>query len=127
MDWEKYSNVQSQKIITDSYLIYTLQGTKTNKTYKEVYFADVDDSICLASPSYSPDEVGSPNQNSTDEEKLLISGIGVSMEQKQADFSLNNRPYLAALFSALECSENDYEALFVLCLLYAIGQNTGTV
>ena len=26
---------------------------------------------------------------------------------------------------ALECVENDYEALFALCLLYAMGHNKG--
>ena len=35
------------------------------------------------------------------------------------------RPYLEAVFNALECSENDYEALFALCLLYAMGHNNG--
>ena len=35
------------------------------------------------------------------------------------------RPYLEAVFNALECSENDYEALFALCLLYALGHNEG--
>ena len=35
------------------------------------------------------------------------------------------RPYLEAVFNALECTENDYEALFALCLLYAMGHNDG--
>ena len=35
------------------------------------------------------------------------------------------RPYLEAIFHALECTENDYEALFALCLLYAMGHNEG--
>lgn len=35
------------------------------------------------------------------------------------------RPYLEAVFHALECTENDYEALFALCLLYAMGNNEG--
>lgn len=35
------------------------------------------------------------------------------------------RPYLEAVFNALECTENDYEALFALCLLYALGHNEG--
>ena len=29
------------------------------------------------------------------------------------------------MFNALECTENDYEALFALCLLYAMGHNDG--
>lgn len=35
------------------------------------------------------------------------------------------RPYLEAIFNAFECSENDYAALFALCLLYALGHNEG--
>ncbi|XP_056019536.1 protein CLEC16A-like isoform X2 [Ostrea edulis] len=80
------------------------------------------------------DDMSSPNQNSTDEEKLL-SSLGrshrmdlpeaMSSEPSPATFSLDNRPYLEAIFNALECSENDYEALFALCLLYAMGHNEG--
>ncbi|XP_062581005.1 protein CLEC16A-like isoform X2 [Saccostrea cucullata] len=80
------------------------------------------------------EDMSSPNQNSTDEEKLLSSlGRGHRMElpgatdaeQSPATFSLDNRPYLEAVFTALECTENDYEALFALCLLYAMGHNEG--
>ena len=35
------------------------------------------------------------------------------------------RSYLEAIFNALECGDNDYEALFALCLLYALGHNKG--
>lgn len=77
-------------------------------------------------------DISSPNQNSTDEEKLLSSyGFGnrrshtATVEQRQAEFSLVNRPYLEAIFNALECNENDYETLFALCLLYAMGHNEG--
>ncbi|KAK3089654.1 hypothetical protein FSP39_005390 [Pinctada imbricata] len=78
-------------------------------------------------------DISSPNQNSTDEEKLMstlgrshrMELPGANSEQMQASFSLENRPYLEAIFNALECSENDYEALFALCLLYAMGHNDG--
>ncbi|GAB1602331.1 protein CLEC16A-like isoform X3 [Argonauta hians] len=77
-------------------------------------------------------DISSSNQNSTDEEKLLSSyGFGhrrrhsASAEQRQSEFSLVNRPYLEAIFNALECNENDYETLFALCLLYAMGHNEG--
>ncbi|XP_021374464.1 protein CLEC16A-like [Mizuhopecten yessoensis] len=79
-------------------------------------------------------DLSSPNQNSTDEEKLLSSlsrtqnyelPTSISIEQRQASFSLNKRPYLESIFNALECTENDYEALFGLCLLYAMGHNDG--
>ena len=35
------------------------------------------------------------------------------------------RPYLAAVFAALDCSDDDYKALFTLCLLYAMLHNKG--
>ncbi|KAK3607429.1 hypothetical protein CHS0354_035123 [Potamilus streckersoni] len=71
-----------------------------------------------------------PCQNSTDEEKLLSTQrvqlpTVATPEQRQAAFSLENRPYLESIFNALECSENDYETLFALCLLYAMGHNNG--
>ncbi|KAH9495817.1 Protein CL16A [Bulinus truncatus] len=80
-------------------------------------------------------ELSSPTQNSTDEEKLMgrtqhrlgpasVSRPQVS-ENVQTSFSLDNRPYLEAIFNALECSENDYSALFALCLLYAMGKSEG--
>ncbi|VDI76776.1 protein CLEC16A [Mytilus galloprovincialis] len=74
-------------------------------------------------PTTEPDQ---PTQNSTDEEKLQGSQrtpTGTNIEQKDTTFSLENRAYLEAVFNALECSENDYEALFALCLLYAMGHN----
>ena len=49
----------------------------------------------------------------TDEEKqqLLVAA---------ANFSLDNRPFLASLFSCLDYSDNDYFQLFALCLFYAM-------
>ncbi|GAB6025945.1 hypothetical protein CHUAL_011914 [Chamberlinius hualienensis] len=72
--------------------------------------------------------------NITDEEKQRQAQHRQSTEQNQLprnlellqeSFSLSNRPYLEAVFNVLECSENDYAALFALCLLYAIGHNEG--
>lgn len=34
--------------------------------------------------------------------------------------------FLEAIVSTLDCSENDYVALFALCLLYAISHNKGS-
>lgn len=39
--------------------------------------------------------------------------------------SLFFRPFLEAIFSSLDCSENDHAALFALCVLYALGYNPG--
>jgi hypothetical protein len=40
---------------------------------------------------------------------------------------LANKPFLEMIVNTLQCSENDYAALFALCLLYALGHNPGTV
>nr|CAD7261213.1 unnamed protein product [Timema shepardi] len=39
--------------------------------------------------------------------------------------SLVDKPFLEMVFNTLQCSENDYAALFALCLLYALGNNKG--
>jgi protein CLEC16A len=41
--------------------------------------------------------------------------------------SLANKPFLEMIVNTLQCSENDYAALFALCLLYALGHNPGKV
>jgi len=35
------------------------------------------------------------------------------------------RPYLEAIFSCFDTMDSDYEVLFALCLLYALGNNSG--
>ena len=50
----------------------------------------------------------------TDEEKeLRLSG-------SLPPFSLESRPFLAAVFAALDYTDNDYYQLFSLCLIYAM-------
>ncbi|XP_077979677.1 protein CLEC16A-like isoform X2 [Glandiceps talaboti] len=53
-------------------------------------------------------------QNSTDEEKSHAAIRGVK-----------DRPYWTAIVNTLNCNESDYKALFTLCLMYAMGNNTG--
>ncbi|XP_040214472.1 protein CLEC16A isoform X6 [Rana temporaria] len=53
-------------------------------------------------------------ENTTDEEKSA-SAAGAHASQ--------NRPFLDMVYSTLECSEDDYYTLFVLCLLYAMSHN----
>ncbi|XP_013384394.1 protein CLEC16A [Lingula anatina] len=106
---------------TDRDAAATTSSPESDETSSPAVSAAVDQTESTADDT-------SPNQNSTDEEKLLGSSIGPlwgSVEQRQADFNLANRPYLEAILNALECRENDYEALFALCLLYALGSNTG--
>nr|XP_024215509.1 protein CLEC16A homolog isoform X3 [Halyomorpha halys] len=37
----------------------------------------------------------------------------------------NQKVFLEVVVASLDCSENDYAALFALCLLYAVSQNSG--
>ncbi|KAK6288436.1 hypothetical protein J4Q44_G00388640, partial [Coregonus suidteri] len=50
--------------------------------------------------------------NITDEEKTAA-----------ASHTQRNRKFLDMVYSALDCSEDDYHALFVLCLLYAVSHS----
>ncbi|XP_060116778.1 protein CLEC16A [Heteronotia binoei] len=56
-------------------------------------------------------------QNITDEEKTAAASGA-----KTSNWS---RPFLELVYNALECAEDDYYALFVLCLLYAMSHNKG--
>ena len=57
--------------------------------------------------------------------------LSISDEEKHklltesANFCLEDRPFLASLFSCLDFSDNDYFQLFALCLIYAMQVNTG--
>ena len=48
-------------------------------------------------------------------------------ERRRRAFSVSDgsRPFLAAVFETMECAENDYLALFALCLIYSMQHNTG--
>lgn len=65
--------------------------------------------------------------NITDEEKQQLREQDFSesfvLSSGLQDLSLSSRPYLSSVFSALDCTDNDYYALFGLSLLYAIGHN----
>uniref|UniRef100_A0A8D0GCT5 C-type lectin domain containing 16A n=1 Tax=Sphenodon punctatus TaxID=8508 RepID=A0A8D0GCT5_SPHPU len=56
-------------------------------------------------------------QNTTDEEK--------SAAASGSEISNWNRPFLDMVYKAVDCAEDDYYALFVLCLLYAMSHNKG--
>lgn len=127
---------QSPRIQEGNSTFFTKEATPSSTTAtEEASSSETEPVASPASEAVSGDnDLSSPNQNSTDEEKLLSSlsrtqrmelPSSVSIEQRQASFSLNNRPYLESIFNALECTENDYEALFGLCLLYAMGHNDG--
>ncbi|XP_069839835.1 protein CLEC16A isoform X4 [Dendropsophus ebraccatus] len=56
------------------------------------------------------------DENTTDEEKSAAAA------GTQAGLS---RPFLDMVYSTLECTDDDYYTLFVLCLLYAMSHNNG--
>ncbi|KAM8927684.1 protein CLEC16A [Pelodytes ibericus] len=60
--------------------------------------------------------LGVTEENTTDEEKsAAVAGAPANQ----------NRPFLDMVYGTLECTEEDYYTLFVLCLLYAMSHNTG--
>ncbi|KAF0312325.1 Protein CLEC16A [Amphibalanus amphitrite] len=80
-----------------------------------------------------PDLVDSCNY--TDEEKRLLcrgstanttGGPPTEAATPSAAAAVSSpKPFMASILDALDCSENDYTALFALCLLHAIGHNKG--
>lgn len=59
------------------------------------------------------------HKNITDEEKQRLATIPTDIS------FLKNTPFLETIFNAVDCGENDYTALFALCLLYALVNNKG--
>eukprot|EP00066_Takifugu_rubripes_P012861 XP_011602127.1 PREDICTED: protein CLEC16A isoform X2 [Takifugu rubripes] len=55
-------------------------------------------------------------QNITDEEKTAAA---------TRSHAQRSRPFLDMVYSALDCTNDDYHALFVLCLLYAVSHSKG--
>ncbi|XP_056144017.1 protein CLEC16A isoform X2 [Lampris incognitus] len=55
-------------------------------------------------------------QNITDEEKTAAA---------TRTHTQRSRPFLDMVYSALDCTSEDYHALFVLCLLYAVSHSKG--
>lgn len=71
----------------------------------------------------APEPLPSVGDNITDEEKELR--MSSSSASSSAHDSYHLTPHVESIISSLNPSENDYEALFALSLLYAIGQNEG--
>ncbi|XP_053607303.1 protein CLEC16A homolog [Plodia interpunctella] len=71
--------------------------------------------------------------NITDEEKQkLLCGATIierviSLESiiEKENKEIEKRPFLKTILDSLDCSENDYKALFALCLLFALINNKG--
>lgn len=64
--------------------------------------------------------------NVTDEEKeqrLALESPLMPQTQTNVNESLSDKPFLETILNSLSCTENDYAALFALCLLYALANN----
>jgi len=73
----------------------------------------------------SPFHVPEPTSPESDPSLLSITDEEKQILLSEASFSLDNRPFLSALFAALDYKDNDYFQLFSLCLIYAMQVNTG--
>ncbi|XP_060521293.1 protein CLEC16A homolog isoform X2 [Cylas formicarius] len=74
----------------------------------------------------------SSRESSSSSENLIEDQKNITDEEKQrlASTSLNDtgvmeKPFLETIYNSLDCLENDYTALFALCLLYAMANNKG--
>nr|XP_026487197.1 protein CLEC16A homolog isoform X2 [Vanessa tameamea] len=73
--------------------------------------------------------------NITDEEKQKLLGVKTTSATERVTTvenvlereakNIDKRPFLKTILDSLDCSENDYKALFALCLLYALINNKG--
>lgn len=72
----------------------------------------------VQSSSSSSLQVPGQQQETTNETLSVIDSNTVNKVFSQ-------RPFLSAIFDSLDCGENDYAALFSLCLLEALKQNRG--
>lgn len=82
-------------------------------------------SLDVKTPSETLNKI--KNLNVTDEEKeqrlALESPLAPQQSLSDVQESMANKPFLAAILDSLSCVENDYAALFSLCLLYALANN----
>lgn len=83
------------------------------------------DALDIGNPGESLNQI--KNLNVTDEEKeqrlALESPLTSQQTFAEMQESLGNKPFLEAILNSLSCTENDYAALFSLCLLYALANN----
>ncbi|XP_076649966.1 C-type lectin domain containing ema isoform X2 [Halictus rubicundus] len=126
---EEECNVEDEK---DDNLVNRISETIYPSTSFDT--ASIGDTPVLMSPEHL--DISIPNDdledirylNVTDEEKeqrlALESPLAPEM-QKNLNESLSNKPFLETILNSLFCTENDYAALFALCLLYALANNQG--
>ncbi|KAM4698360.1 protein CLEC16A isoform 2-T2 [Rhinophrynus dorsalis] len=87
------------------------KGAKTSGETEEIEMVIMERSKAAEKSSSAVME-----ENTTDEEKSAAASGAEACQ---------NRIFLDMVYSTLECAEEDYYALFVLCLLYAMSHNKG--
>lgn len=112
-------------------LVTQIQSTKTNSsgTLKE----NMPDSPLPDSGIESSSSKTNEYNNITDEEKQKLLGVAPSTSAERTvtldsiiereSKEIEKRPFLKTILDSLDCSENDYKALFALCLLFALINN----
>lgn len=83
----------------------------------------------------SSSKSGQEFNNITDEEKQKMLGVtpsspaltpaSIKMLLDKENKEIEKRPFLKTILDSLDCRENDYKALFALCLLFALINNKG--
>ncbi|XP_011498267.1 PREDICTED: protein CLEC16A [Ceratosolen solmsi marchali] len=106
---EKDKSIKSSTYITESNSVKTEfdKVDVANETIEEIKYLSVTDE--------------EKEQRLALENPLTSEATGNTIEQD----SLSNKPFLETILNSLYCTENDYAALFALCLLYALANNQG--
>nr|XP_012152661.1 PREDICTED: protein CLEC16A isoform X3 [Megachile rotundata] len=125
---EEEANLEQRKDSTENEGEEVLDTNHPSTSFDTASSGDIS---VLMSPEQlnNPEDLEEMNHlNVTDEEKeqrlALESPITPSI-QKSVTESLSNKPFLETILNSLFCTENDYAALFALCLLYALVNNQG--
>ena len=71
------------------------------------------------------DRVSSSSSESPVDKLKAMEDKYVQLNTNMSD--LSERPILSSIFESLDSSENDYAALFTLCLLHALHENAGKI
>lgn len=95
-----------------------LEHYECEKKLLEESLSDEASAMSSKESSSSKEMLVEDRRNITDEEKE-------KMAKNPSENVATEKPFLETVFSALDCSENDYAALFALCLLYAMANNQG--
>lgn len=95
--------------------IETLESEQANQTGIQL---EVESN---ASSSGSKENLLEEPKNITDEEKEKLATTPTD------SLNISEKPFLETVYNSLDCTENDYAALFALSLLYALANNTGVM